>query len=96
MAGTYSSAQIAQLLDRGAEWFYEHREQLQARGMPAPLDLPGHRQWSRAQIDAWLAGVDKRAVAGKLPLRPANDAAPVPAPEAAAWEPYLRQVYAAR
>lgn len=83
------------MLDRSAEWFYEHREALHARGMPKELDLPGRRRYPRAQIDAWLAGHDKRALAGKQPPQPANDAAPVPAGEDAVWDSYLRSHYAA-
>lgn len=94
MADVYRSGEIAQKLGRNSDWFYDHKRALLAKGMPAPLALPGQPRWSKLQIDAWLAGVDQRAIAGRLPLAPANDAAPSSAPEGERWVPFLRQIYA--
>ncbi len=86
---TYRCSEIASLLRRSTQWFYEHRVALHAKGMPAPLALPGQPRWARTQIDAWLAGWHF----GNKAILAANDPAPQPAPEGALWVPFLQQAY---
>ena len=61
-------------------------------GLPRPYSMRPLR-FDKAAIDAWR-NRHHPVVAAMAP--PANDAAPQPAPEGAAWQPFLAQVYAER
>lgn len=50
---TLDAAGVAALLGRPTEWFYRHREALEAAGFPKRL--PVVRLWERAAVEAWLA-----------------------------------------
>ena len=66
---TYSCGDCANKLGKSAEWFRKNLEQLYARGMPQPIDQPGHRRWETIGWDAWRLGFNG-------PKDAANDAAP--------------------
>ena len=66
---TYTCGICANELGKSAEWFRDNLEQLYARGMPRPIDQPGHRRWDAAAWRAWRLGF-------KGPKDAANDVAP--------------------
>lgn len=49
-----SLAYVANRLDRPIAWFRANREDLEKRGFPAPLDMPGHPRWDAAAIELWF------------------------------------------
>ena len=52
-----SSAEVAQRLGKSVDWFYRHRTELEAAGMPAPH--PAFKRplmWSRGAICQWIDG----------------------------------------
>ena len=62
--------QVANMLQKNAHWFYEHRRQLERRGFPAPVawklyDAEAVIAWLDAQMDPGLRAVfeAKRGIA---------------------------------
>ena len=51
-----TSAEIAAFLRRSVRWFYRHRRQLHALGLPQPAPVPGHPRWHPAGVYRWLEG----------------------------------------
>lgn len=52
-----SSAELARLLGKSVDWFYRHRAELEAAGMPAPH--PAFKRplmWSRGAVRLWIDG----------------------------------------
>lgn len=46
-------AGAARKLGRSRSWFYQHRDELEKRGFPAPI--PVSKRWDPDAIDAWKA-----------------------------------------
>lgn len=66
--GTYTKAQLAELLQRSERQFDTVRGELEAHGFPPRL--PGFGAlWSRAAVDAWL-GHSGQSPASQLPTIP--------------------------
>lgn len=53
---TLGCGECASELGKSAEWFRENLEALYGRGMPRPIDQPGHRRWDMAEWLAWRRG----------------------------------------
>lgn len=57
MSGTYTITDLARLVRRPPDWLYRkaNRAELEARGFPPPLPVPGRPMvWSAARVDAWI------------------------------------------
>ena len=57
------SAEVAQRLGKSIDWFYRHRAELEAAGMPPPhAAFKRPLMWSRAAICEWIDGQRRRQV----------------------------------
>ena len=51
------SVELARMLGKSVDWFYRHRAELEAAGMPAPH--PAFKRplmWSRGTVRRWIDG----------------------------------------